>query len=408
MSNMPEINKRELNFIYVDGETSNFSPVRGKAALQSFSSNWSHLADVKPVFTNYKTFGLIDTTNFNIIWLDNVRDIFSARHVQSIREKNPNTRIVYALDDFIWEGIAGRAVRLNECRTIEMLIDIADTLVVNNGTIVDLIKKMGLIGDDKEVLIIPTPITDDLFSTFKTHRKVAIPNKDSINKPKVLIKGTNIPKNVQTFITVNYTSFDITISSVGELSPSVIKLLETNKIKHIMHWSNPDITHKTNIAMYARERDMQFDFVLLTKPDDLSSDYYELTMGDEDVVFAIANGSIPVCGIDHIGYDEDSIFYASGLTFGPETTPKQIFDLLKENSKIDKWNRVIYDTINYIRPRISNSPETLRMYYSAMIGIEEFNKESELIRNHIEKIKASNDEIEEPLPDNVIEGKFGE
>lgn len=392
MSENVNVKKREIKFVYVDGEKSNFSPVRGRAALQSFAQHWNHLADIRSVFTNFKTFWDLDVSTFNTIWLDNVQDIASVRKVEKIKKENPDVRIIYALDDFIWEGVAGRATRLNECRSVEMLLEMADTIVVNNGTIVEIMKQMGLHWEDKDMLIIPTTVSDELFSTWKVHKKRKIVNKMDIPKPKILIKGVSIPKNVQTFITVNYNAFDITISSVGELSQSVINLLESGKIRHMMHWSNPDVTAKTNISSYARERDMGFDFVFITKPDDLTNDYYELASGDEDVIFAIANGSVPVCGVDHVGYDDESIFYASGLSFGPETTPKQLADMVKENYVVEKWNAAIYECVNYIRPRLASAPETLRMYYSALIGIDEFTQETELIQRQIEKMKAAQEE----------------
>ena len=414
--NVTAPDRRAINIIYVDGESSHLGHFRGKAALSHFETNWRRMSNVQTTYTNESAFIDMDIGSANVIWLDNVRSVGVAKKIEALKEREgENLRVIYALDELIWEGPAGRATTLNECRVVEMFIATADCLVVSNNTIVQILTQMGLIDDEKEYIIIPTTVGYDFYPTYCEFRKRGLSDK---NKPRatVLVKGVTVPENVQKFIETNYKVFDITVASVGKLSERIMREIESGNIKHIRHWANPDVTARTALAAFAMERDRRYDFTVITKPDDLSAEYYELTTGDEDILFAAASGSVPVGGIDHVGYVEDSLYYASGLVFGADTEPVEIAKIIKSTYKSStQWNKHMHRVLSAMQDRVSGSPKMLRAYYTALVGTAIVEQETELARKALEeaqaKIEADEAASEEsPISEeqtNIIKANFG-
>lgn len=407
--------KRAINIIYVDGESSHLGHFRGKSALSHFETNWRRMSNVQTTYTSENAFVEMDIGSANVIWLDNVRSVGVAKKIEALKEREgENIRVIYALDELIWEGPAGRATTLNECRVVEMFIATVDCLVVSNNTIVQILTQMGLIDDTKEYIIIPTTVGYDFYPTYCEFRKRGLSDK---NKPNatVLVKGVNIPENVQRFIESNYKVFNITIASVGKLSPRIMGEIESGNIKHIRHWANPDVTARTALAAFAMERDRRYDFTIITKPDDLSAEYYELTTGDEDILFAAAAGSVPIGGIGHVGYVEDSLYYASGLVFGSESTPADIAKIIKSTYKSStQWNKHMHRVLGAMQDRVSGSPKMLRAYYTALVGVSIVEQETEIARKALEeareKIKADEVAKESPISEEqskIIKANFG-
>lgn len=420
--------KRQINAIYVNGEHSPFGYIRGRRALEHFEENWRRMSDVNITYTNHRTFSDMDIGSANVIWLDNVRSITVAKKIESIKEQfGDSVRVVYSLDDFIWEGPAGRASSLNDCRVVEMFIGVTDALVVTTYSTIQLLNQMRIVDEEKEFIVIPTTVGYDFFPTYSEFRKTGISNG---RKANVLVKGLTIPNNVQNFIAGNYKNFNITISSVGQLSNRIMNLISNGEISHIKHWANPDVNGINAAKVFAMERDRKFDFTVLTKPDDLSSEYYELVSDDEDVVFAIASGSLPVCGVDHVGYNEDSPYYASGLVFDSETDAAQIARMITLSFKsANQYNKNMEKALVGIKDRVADSPKTLRAYYTALVGtkiveaeveearkaFEEMNKknsdespvETDKSVEAVEETESSVTESSDDTPENVIKADFG-
>lgn len=439
--------RKTLNFVYVDGETSHLSEFRGRSALATFEKYWRRLANVGFTHVGVNRFVNMDIGDNNIIWLDNVRDSGVARKLQELKDSgNSDFRIVYALDDFVWEGVAGKATSLRDVGVVEMFLAMADTIVVSNPTIYQLLlvnSGLGLIDESKDVVLIPTAVNSDFYPTYREFKKRQMVNSTDIAKAKILVKGVSIPDNVQKFISTNYKNYDITVSCVGVLNDHVMGLIENQKIAHSKHWANPDINFRSAPTMFALERDGMYDFTIICKPEEMSNDLYELASGDEDVLFAIASGSVPVCGINHVGYTEDSIFYASGLTFGQttykrdengayvedgngnrvvevqETSAEEISAIIKEAYKYTNYNEALRKSVHSISERVMGTPVTLRNYYTALVGSEVADEERKKAKEEYDKMQAANElppeaPVEEKVdnsgvdaPDNAIAVDFG-
>ena len=164
---------------------------------------------------------------------------------------------------------------------------------------------------------------------------------------------------------------NITICSVGEVNQHVMGLIQGKKVNHIMHWAHPHVTRNNIIDTYAIERDMGFDVTIHTKPSVLNERYYELTCGDDDILFSIAAGSIPVCGTEHIGYSEDHLSYISGYVFGPDAPAKYLRGVIDSVVKVPvKFNEVYNKCHAALEHRVAAAPEIMNLYYQVMIGKE--------------------------------------
>jgi hypothetical protein len=165
----------------------------------------------------------------------------------------------------------------------------------------------------------------------------------------------------------------ITICSVDEVNEHILGLLGRKKINHIYHWANPFVNRKNLMATYAIERDSGFDFVIHTKPDNLKGDMYELTLGDEDILFSISYGAIPICGIEHLEYEDDVQMLAksSGLTFGKDTPAKKIAGIIERYQATPVlFNESFNKCRLQVENRISTSPFVISRYFSVMLGKE--------------------------------------
>jgi hypothetical protein len=220
-----------------------------------------------------------------------------------------------------------------------------------------------------------------------------------------------------------------TICSVDEVNEHILGLLSRKKVNHIYHWANPFVNKKNLMATYAIERDSGFDFVIHTKPDNLKGDMYELTLGDEDILFSISYGAIPICGIEHLGYEDDvqMLAKASGLTFGKDTPAKKIAGIIERyQSTPVLFNEAFNKSRQQVENRIATSPFVISRYFSVMLGKElskarnALMKEKQQEKQTQELIKAKESIGKEPeqivppesppqadvKPDNIIEVDF--
>jgi hypothetical protein len=337
----------------------------------------------------------------------------SEQFVIEITKKRAETlRVIYALDEFVWEAPVGRECNLATVLIVEGFMDMADTVVVPDSNLADAIVHFGYVSRDKEIFVVPTAASQNFFPIMRDFSKKFTNMPD---KPRVLVKGITLAESVQDFVAKYHKQFDITISSVGELSDHVMALLQHKKVSHINHFANPQINVGNREIAYAIERDLGYDFVVYCEDPEIQNDFYTITSGDEDVLFAIASGSVVVSGVDHVGYDESSLYYASGLHFNPNTTTgRDIYEIIKSNSVAVKWNQAFAKSKAVLESRISNSPTILAKYWQVFLGKELFHarqfiadEASKEMRDKINKDAQENVEDLEKNPDNVIEGNFG-
>lgn len=117
----------------------------------------------------------------------------------------------------------------------------------------------------------------------------------------------------------------------------------------------------------AIERDVGFDFTLLTLPNDI--DIYNLTTTDTDAVISIASGSLTFAEVDDAGYKENEhICLLAKTTFGRNTTAKELETLITKWSVCANWDSAFQSQRKLLSARLISSPVILAGYFSAMLG----------------------------------------
>lgn len=408
--------KVTLDILFVSDSESRLSQFRGESLIKSFFRFYDRVTNIKYTIAPSNKLAMMsdkELSEFNVLWLDNVGDFAAAMNISNvldrlmatidpswketainlskedsvagntfmkniIAKRQEKLRVIYALDEFVWQAPLARAKEVKRVQVIESLIDLADTVIVPNADLADFIqsnveaKWVGFVRDNHDIRIIPTFLSPDFFPLYKNFRRTGAYNQLG-PKPKVLIKGVVIPDNVQEFIMENFKKMEITICSVSSVNDHVMGLLQSKKVSHIMHWAHPHVNRRNMLDTLAIERDFGFDVVIHTKPNmsDLRGDVYEITTGDDDILFSIGYGAIPVCQTAHIGYDEEHLSNVSGFVFDTETPAKYLKNVV--NSVCDvpvKFNEVYGKCRQHVDARSATSPIIMAMYFNAMIGTE--------------------------------------
>ena len=288
-------------------------------------------------------------------------------------------RVVYALDEFVWEAPAGRRNTIVGAMTVQETMQMADEVIVPNSELAGAIKDLELVSEYTDVLVIPTFMNEYFYPINKIISRMASLST-IISKPKILVKGTCIPKNVQNFIIYGYDRYDFTICSVGELDDRLMKLLSTPKdpkhtekgpcVRNMIHWANPRVNPRNMQKTIAIERDAAFDFTILTGPDDFSEDIYNVTMTDTDALIAIASGSVAIACIDDAGFKAGShVCLDTGLTFGKNTKVDDIKGLIAKWSICSNWDTAYEKQKQYlITRRLVSAPNVMGGFFNAMLG----------------------------------------
>ena len=228
-----------------------------------------------------------------------------------------------------------------------------------------------------------------------------------MEKPRVLVKGLAIPENVDEFICENYKKFDITLSSVGEVSDHLKGLLSAGKVRHIYHWANPYVVSGNLYASWAMERDSAFDFTIITKPSELAGKLYEICLGDEDVLFAAASGSLPICGIADLDYEEGLHNVGTSCpNFGSANTAKELREAITSRQVWTRYKEDYGKVRAKVEARLTAGPFTMSRYFSILLGPEK----SEFRNEYLEQKKKEAEEAEaqatESRIDNVVNVDF--
>lgn len=400
--------KPTFNVLFVDGGESRLSLFRGEVMIRNFCSFYSRYANISYLSTNAQKAAKLTLATLgdtNVIWVDSSVDAILAQSISKIQVEimdsiNPNwkkdlsdlqvegneekilaftkdlkskreerLRVIYSIDEFVWQGPVGRAYPLQLTMAVESFIGCADIIVVPTHELKEAMQHFGFANKYTDFVVIPTAVNHEFFPLFKTFAREVILNASVAKKPKVLIKGLQVPANIQEFIKTRYKEYDITLSSVGEFNESIMALIGRKKVRHLVHWANPSSSKRNFSTTYALERDCEFDFIIYCMPDNLADDMYEITKGDEDILFAIASGTLPICGVDHVGYDPTSIYHASGLTFGKDTKEEELHKIIKSHYYNHlKFNESYGKCRVLVENRLVTSPSIMSGYYAVMLG----------------------------------------
>lgn len=411
-----------FNILFVSDKDSFLSPFRGDVVFDTFSQFYSKLADITITKTTSKILGKMkvdEFSHYNILWLDNVMDYATtkvvgdvqrelllqidptwkerladtnkevvSKYVEELSAKKQNVlKVIYALDEFVWDAPVGRSRDMRSVQHIETFIDLSDIVVVPTPELRESILQYRFSKDvSKVIYVIPTGVSIDFFPLFKNMVKNNMSISDSLmHKPRILIKGLTIPANVQSFIAEQYKKYDITVASVGELDDHILGLMQNKKVSHIYHWANPYVNSTNIVPTFAIERDGGYDFVIHCKPNTLYENLYEACTGDEDILFSIAAGALPFNGVGHVGYDEEHSGYLGircGVIFDRNTKSKDLNDMIRARMVPVKFNEEMGKARQLIDSRLTLSPMIMGRYFTLFLG-EELAKARSIIAKEV-------------------------
>ena len=425
--------KPVFNILYVGDGDSRLTPFRGESAIRTFSTFYEKHASINYYTANSKrltTLTISDLRHVNILWIDNLSNFMAAKNLsviidqltdevhpkwkeelRSLSEKSPEEaekfandlrkkrqeklRIIYALDEFIWEGIVGRMHDIQTVQLMESYMNMADAIVVPTRELLDVLNMYGFVNQYVEIYVIPTAVNIDFFPLFKDFTRRGKAQIEHLReKPNVLIKGLTMPENVQEFIVHNYKTMNITICSVDNVSDHIKGLIGRGKVTHIHHWANPMVNRSNIVTTCAIERDAGYDFVIHTKPDNMKGQLYEITTGDEDILFSIAYGALPICGVDHIGLDDEgnTLMTASGLTFGKDSPHERISKIVTLNQTPSLFNEAFGKCRAKVERRVITDTYIIARYFAVMLGREMSKARAMLAKEAQEKMDKNSEE----------------
>ena len=404
--------KREFNVLYVTDENSRLSCVRGYNAMQQFKNFYKTIANVTMTTMDSNTFCRTkpDLSVYSVVWVDNIinkkfndlmmdmmRSSFDKlapgwREEAESLKSNPaeyekfmaganeyrslTLRVIYSLDEFVWDAPAARNKTIIEAKIVADCLDYADTVVVPNNELRTALVQLQLVPEDKDVVIIPTFVSSQFYPTHKVFLK-SNTSSTVIRRPKILVKGTEIPQNVQNFIIHGIDEYDFTISTVSELDPRLMELLRprdkkgTAPVRHVMHWANPYVTAANMAETMAMERDAGFDFVILTEPANVEDDIYNITDTDTDALLAISSGSVVFAQIAEANFGPGiHLCNESGkdFVFNQQTKARELQALIERWRITVNWDDAYTKQRTLLEHRLVSDPQVLAGYFHSMLG----------------------------------------
>jgi hypothetical protein len=422
--------KLEFHILFVSDGNSRLSPLRGAAAMDYFKNVFRTLADV--TVTLMTSSGFLreqpDLHKYNVLWIDNVTnpkfihdlapmldayeneicggemEVPTNSRVEDLEKeanqrrimRNLSLRVIYALDEFVWDAPAGRQVNMFTARMVEDAMIIADEIVVPTADMMLILKKSNLIPEDKDVVVINTFVNDTIFPLHRINNRSSH-YSTTIRRPKILIKGTQIPQNVQKFILMDDVTKDykITISSVGSLSKDIYKKMQQTpdgsepEITTIKHWAVPVETFNAFAGTLAIERDVGFDFVITCVPDDLEDNPYELCNADTDNIIAVAEGAVTIAGVKGSPFKAaNHICVASNMQFSKTDTPQAIKSLIEKWKICVNWDEAYKKQRELLKQKTISSEQIMGGFFHAMLGRTLSDAYAEKVKAEVEAQKA--------------------
>lgn len=422
--------KLEFHILFVSDGNSRLSPLRGAAAMDYFKNVFRTLADV--TVTLMTSSGFLreqpDLHKYNVLWIDNVTnpkfihdlapmldayeneicggemEVPTNSRVEDLEKeakqrrimRNLSLRVIYALDEFVWNAPAGRQVNMFTARMVEDAMIIADEIVVPTTDMMTILKSVQLVPEDKDVVVINTFVNDTIFPLHRINNRSSH-YSTTIRRPKILIKGTQIPQNVQKFILMDGVTKDykITISSVSSLSKDIYKKMQQTpdgsepEITTIKHWAVPVENFNAFAGTLAIERDVGFDFVITCVPDDLEDNPYELCNADTDNIIAVAEGAVTIAGVKGSPFKAaNHICVASNLQFSNTDTPQAIKSLIEKWKICVNWDEAYKKQRELLEQKTISSEQIMGGFFHAMLGRTLSDAYAEKVKAEVEAQKA--------------------
>lgn len=422
--------KLEFHILFVSDGNSRLSPLRGAAAMDYFKNVFRTLADV--TVTLMTSSGFLreqpDLHKYNVLWIDNVTnpkfihdlapmldayeneicggemEVPTNSRVEDLEKeskqrrimRNLSLRVIYALDEFVWDAPAGRQVNMFTARMVEDAMIIADEIVVPTTDMMTILKTVQLVPEDKDVVVINTFVNDTIFPLHRINNRSSH-YSTTIRRPKILIKGTQIPQNVQKFILMDDVTKDykITISSVSSLSKDIYKKMQQKpdgsepEITTIKHWAVPVETFNAFAGTLAIERDVGFDFVITCVPDDLEDNPYELCNADTDNIIAVAEGAVTIAGVKGSPFKAaNHICVASNMQFSNTDTPQAIKSLIEKWKICVNWDEAYKKQRELLEQKTISSEQIMGGFFHAMLGRTLSDAYAEKVKAEVEAQKA--------------------
>lgn len=306
--------------------------------------------------------------------------VYDKYMAQANEYRSLTLRVVYTLDEFVWDAPVARNKSIVEAKIVTDCLSYADTVVVPNNELRIALEQLKLTPMDKDIVVIPTYVSSFFYPTHKVFLK-ASDGYTSIRKPKILVKGTDIPQGVQNFIIHSCNEYEFTLSTVCDLDPRLMKLLAPRMsvggkklppiVRHVMHWANPYVTEKNITETMAMERDAGFDFVILTEPETVESDIYNITITDTDALLAIASGSVVFAQIADAHFDKGVHLCnecGPNFVFGNAIKPAELHAIIEKWRITVNWDEAYTKQRTLMEHRLVSDPAVLAGYFHSMLG----------------------------------------
>lgn len=287
------------------------------------------------------------------------------KEMQNDRIRKVNFRIIYLLDELVWDGVGGRGKSIYEARVVEDLLQMADTIIVPTSELRHALIDIGFVSEDRknDVTVLPFTIPPQIFQVYAVNQ--ARTYSTVISKPKILVKGAVIPNNVCEFIVAKHKKYDFTICTGAELPNDLMLLLANGDVRHIVHYSSQSVNYKNITNTYLDERDGRYDFVIHCS----NTLNYDLASGDIDPMVSVACGSIAYACVRKDWFTpETHLCVKTGTSFTPQATYNQIDNMISHACVSVEWNKLYTEQRNSIEVKISDKAVSMARLFAVLIG----------------------------------------
>lgn len=296
---------------------------------------------------------------------DDSEKVSLEKELKNDRIRKINFRIIYLLDELVWDGVGGRGKSIYEARVVEDLLQVADTIIVPTAELRHALIDIGFVSEDRknDVTILPFTISPQMFQVYAVNQ--ARTYSSTISKPKILVKGAVIPNNVCEFIVAKHKKYNFTICTGSELPNELMLLLANGDVRHIVHYSSPSVNYKNITNTYLDERDGRYDFVIHCS----NTLNYDLASGDIDPMISVACGSIAYACVRKDWFTpETHLCEKTGTTFTPQATYNQIDNMISHECISANWNKLYTEQRNSIEAKISDKAVSMARLFAVLIG----------------------------------------
>lgn len=276
-----------------------------------------------------------------------------------------NFRVLYILDELVWDGVGGRGKSIYDVRVVEDLIQSADTIIVPTPELKCALVDIGFVpaARKSDIAVLPFTVPPKIYPVYAANQ--ARTYSSVVSKPKILVKGAIIPENVCEFIVAKHKKYMFTICSGSELPDNLMLLLANGDIRHTVHYSSPGVNASNVMHTYLDERDARYDFVIHCS----HSLNYDLASGDIDPMLSVACGSIAYACVRKDWFSpETHLCESTGTTFTTQTTYNQIDGMIGHACVTVNWNELYTKQRNTIESKISDKAVSMARLFAVIIG----------------------------------------